>query len=273
MMAQAGYSTEEQRQLVKDGNSPARSLYRNLLMVAIDAGQIDAAKYLIEAGINVQHKMWVLGGKKSARDFAKERGLEDIVPLIDEKLPSTQQLFHYVSEGNTDIVKKLINDGVDINITVDPYGDPLSGCAGYTLLMIAIKNDQSAVAMQLLKKDVNVVFEHQEWDRPDSDSDPILVESVTARQLAEENGMFDVMTMIDELTPSIETKKQQIKRSKYGHENTDDVTTNSDDDKHNNCVKSSANLEENAYLETKSQGKSTQTATKKDDSSCTCVLL
>ncbi|XP_077992671.1 uncharacterized protein LOC144446725 [Glandiceps talaboti] len=252
----------------EDGNVPARSLYRNLLMVAVDAAQVDTAKYLVEQGIDVNHKMWVVGGKKSARDFAKERGLEDVVRYIDERLSPAQRLFLAVSEGDGETLQELIDTDINCNVTVDQYGDPLSGCAGYSLLMIAIKNEQSVTAKMLLSKGADVNFQHQEWDRPDIDSDPILVESVTARQLALQNGMLEVVQVLDSMTPRIEVTNAADEQESNGTTIEEEINGDPKYTDNNNSLENNQQTSRKIENNNKSTPKE-----KKGDSSCTCTLL
>ncbi|XP_071949217.1 uncharacterized protein [Antedon mediterranea] len=187
------------------GNMVAKSLYRNFLMLAIDALETDISTLLIDRGIDINHKCWCVNGKQSARDLAIENGLNDVVDMIDSRLPISMQLFAAVSDGSLTRTKQLISHiDADINMKVNLYGEKTPGCLAFTLLMIAIKLNHSDVAELLVQGNIDVAFQHQEWERLNPESDDVLVVSYTALELATQRGMYDVVKMI---------KGQQLKRT------------------------------------------------------------
>ncbi|XP_071476722.1 uncharacterized protein [Diadema antillarum] len=180
------------------GNMVAKSLYRNLLMLAIDSLQVETAKLLINRGIDVNHKTWGVNGKQGAREMAVENGLDEIVELIDTRLPVSKRLFNAVTDGQQSTVENLVKHlDADLNMKIDLYGDKAAGCSAYTLLMVALKNGHVEICNVLIDKGIDLEFEHQEWDRPDANSEPILVESYDARKLADDMGMVGVAKAID----------------------------------------------------------------------------
>ncbi|XP_063964107.1 uncharacterized protein LOC129273169 isoform X1 [Lytechinus pictus] len=211
------------------GNMLAKSLYRNLLMLAIDSVQVEAAKLLIEKGIDVNHKTWGVNGKQGARDMAQESGLLEIVDKIDCRLPVSKRLFHAVVDGQQDKVNNLLRHiDADMNMKVDLHGDKAAGCSAYTLLMIALKNGHVEIASELIDHGIDLDFEHQEWDRPDDSSDEIMVESYDARKLAMDTGMVGVAKAIDKRKGAVANGHEPVSPSNgINHKEQSDVEENS----------------------------------------------
>ncbi|XP_003730295.2 uncharacterized protein LOC100892443 isoform X1 [Strongylocentrotus purpuratus] len=213
------------------GNMMAKSLYRNLLMLAIDSVQVETAKLLIERGIDVNHKTWGVNGKQGARDMAQESGLQEIVDQIDCRLPVPKRLFHAVVDGQQDKVNNLLRHiDADMNMKVDLHGDKAAGCSAYTLLMIALRNGHVEIAHQLIDRGIDLDFDHQEWDRPDDSSEEIMVESFDAHKLAMDTGMVGVAKAIDKRRGGVANGNETMSPSNgIKHEKQSDVTNGAEE--------------------------------------------
>ncbi|XP_033106299.1 uncharacterized protein LOC117108383 isoform X2 [Anneissia japonica] len=184
----------------------AKSLYRNFLMLAIDALEPEIAKIFVDRGIDINHKCWGVNGKQSARDLAVENCLDEVVLIIDNRLPAPMQLFSAVVDGRASRTKQLLSHiDTDVNMKVNQYGEKTPGSSAYTLLMIAIKHNHPDVANLLIEQSIDLTFQHQEWERLNPESDEVLVASYTALELAIQRDMHDVVKMI---------KNQQLKNAR-----------------------------------------------------------
>ncbi|XP_072027155.1 uncharacterized protein [Amphiura filiformis] len=249
-------------------------------MLAIDALQEETAIYLINNGININHRYWGGEGKQSARDLASENGLQLVVQLIDSMLPVSQQLFYAVGDGTLDKVKQLIGHiDADMNMKVNQYGEKSTGTAAYTLLLIAIRNGHEDVGIFLVEQGIDTSFKHQVWERVKADSEPVLVESFDALRLAGQNNMHTLEHILmrkQNVGLSDSVKKDsgytnhersavtaEQPSSEYGQSQTKDMMTNL-----TNVEKDHAMVKDNAWADSSGPSK-----LRRNKRACPCVIL
>lgn len=91
------------------------------LHIAAGAGQLDAAKYFIEGGIDINLKGGIAGG--DSLNYAAQNGQKEMVCFLldngaefDTTEPERNALFSAIHNGYTEIAKILINAGIDTKI-------------------------------------------------------------------------------------------------------------------------------------------------------------
>lgn len=91
------------------------------LHVAAGAGQLNAARYFIDNGIDINQKGGVAGG--NSLNYAAQEGQKEMVCFLldngakfDTTEPERNALFSAIYDGHTEIAKVLVNAGIDTAI-------------------------------------------------------------------------------------------------------------------------------------------------------------
>lgn len=117
---------------------------QSALMHAISSGNIKAARYLIEKGASIND---VDNEGENALFFAISKNMFDILPCLIECDKKNEAFIYAVNNGNTEIVRYLIDNGAEIDF---------KDSQGQYALIHAIKNEDREMVSCLIENGSNI---------------------------------------------------------------------------------------------------------------------